>query len=164
MENNIDIVEFNKNHTEAVKDLLVELQEYIASIDKFKLNILTDEYRDRYFELTMEEVYSNQGKIFVATNNDCVVGMVAGYKVSYTVDDQIDYKCPPKGMISELIVSKNQRGGGVGKQLMSQMEKYLIDIGCEYIKLQVFAYNQTAYDFYKNLGYEPVLIDMLKKV
>lgn len=164
MKDCIHIVEFEDKYTEEVKDLLVQLQKYIASIDKFKLNILTDEYRDGYFANTLSEVYSNKGKIFVALYEGNVVGMVAGYMVSYTLEDKLDYVCPPKGMVSELIVDQNLRGGGVGKLLMAQMEQYLKSLGCEYIKLQVFAYNDGAKRFYDNMGYEPVLIDMLKKV
>lgn len=35
------IEELNEKHIKAIKDLLVELQEYIVSIDNFKLNILS---------------------------------------------------------------------------------------------------------------------------
>ena len=40
------IVEYEKKYKEDVKNLLVELQEYIASIDREGYNILTDEFRD----------------------------------------------------------------------------------------------------------------------
>ena len=44
------IVEYNNQYAEDVKDLLVELQEFIVSIDKEKYNILTAEYREEYFK------------------------------------------------------------------------------------------------------------------
>ena len=50
------IIEYEKKYNEEVKKLLVELQEYIASIDKEEYNIITTEYKEAYFKKTMEEV------------------------------------------------------------------------------------------------------------
>ena len=44
------IVEYNNQYEEEVKDLFVELQEYIASIDKQKYSIITEGYREKYFK------------------------------------------------------------------------------------------------------------------
>ena len=44
------IIEYDKQYDEDVKDLLVELQEYIVSIDKEKYNIITKDYREEYFK------------------------------------------------------------------------------------------------------------------
>ena len=55
------IIEYNEKYIEEVKDLLVELQEYIASVDKEKYNIITSEYRDRYFDKTIEEIKNVSG-------------------------------------------------------------------------------------------------------
>ena len=45
----MEIIEYEEKYENNVKDLLVELQEYIASIDREGYNILTDEFRDSYF-------------------------------------------------------------------------------------------------------------------
>ena len=42
----MQIVEYDKKYTENVKDLLVELQEFIVCIDDWKLNIMTAQYRE----------------------------------------------------------------------------------------------------------------------
>lgn len=158
------IVEFNKSHSEQVKDLLVQLQEYIVSLDKNKLNIITPQYREMYFKKTLNEIRKNKGKMFVALSNENVVGMVCGYLATYDKWDKIDYVCPKKGVITELVVDKNLRGGGVGKQLMQQMEDYFKGVGCEFVLLQVFAPNINGKKFYDKLGYEDSLINMLKKL
>lgn len=51
------IIEYESKYDEDIKDLLLELQEHIVSIDKEKFNILTDEYREKYFLDTMMEKY-----------------------------------------------------------------------------------------------------------
>jgi len=55
----MNIVEYNDNYKEDVKNLLVELQEFIASLDIDKYNILTDEYREKYFNKTIEEYFKS---------------------------------------------------------------------------------------------------------
>ena len=45
------IIEYSSQYDEDVKDLLVELQYYIASIDKEKYNILTENYREEYSKI-----------------------------------------------------------------------------------------------------------------
>lgn len=41
------IIEYKDKYLEDVKDLLVDLEEYIVSIDKDKLDRLHPEYRDK---------------------------------------------------------------------------------------------------------------------
>ena len=41
------IIEYGKKYLENVKDLLVELEEYILSVDKDELDQLHPEYRDK---------------------------------------------------------------------------------------------------------------------
>ena len=39
------IIEYNTKYDEQVKDLLVELQQYLSDIDKERYNIVGDDYR-----------------------------------------------------------------------------------------------------------------------
>ena len=59
----MEIVEATKKHKEAIKDLLVELQQFVVLIDKFQLNILSPNYREGYFRKTWKECTKNGGKI-----------------------------------------------------------------------------------------------------
>ena len=67
-------------------------------------------------------------------------------------------------MVSELIVSKNARSMGIGKQLMQKIETYLKSIGCEYIFIDVFAYNENAIKFYDKLGFHTRGLIDIKKI
>ena len=150
---------------ETVKDLLVELQEYIVEIDKYKLNILTDEYREKYFEYMMEDCSpENGGKVYICVDDGEVVGMIAGHVWQYDERDRLDYVCPKRGEIAELIVSKKARKNGAGTKLLEKMEDYFKSVGCEYIQIDVFAYNEMAKRFYYKYGYEDRLIKVFKKL
>ena len=68
------IIEYEDRYLEDVKDLLVELEEYILSIDEDNLDQLHPEYRDKMAMLDLEKVNNNNGKCYLAIDNDVVVG------------------------------------------------------------------------------------------
>lgn len=57
------IIEYEDKYLEEVKDLLVELEEYILSIDEDNLDQLHPEYRDKMAILDLEEVKENNGQM-----------------------------------------------------------------------------------------------------
>ena len=160
----MEIKEFENEFEEQIKDLLVELQEYIIEIDKYNLNILSKNYREKYFDFMLEDCLEKQGKIFVAIENSNVLGFIAGHLENYDEKDKLDYTCPKKGIIVELIVSKNSRKNGVGQKLLQTMEDYFKSINCEFIQLDVFAYNENAKRFYFNNNYKERMITLFKKL
>lgn len=142
----------------------VELEEYILSIDKDNLDQINKDYRDKYAELDLKEIADNNGKCYLYVENDKALGLIMGVVEKYDDYDYLDYKCPKKGNIIELIISKNIRLKGIGKHLMEKMEMYFKSINCEYIKISVFAYNDNAINFYNKNGYHCRMIDMIKKI
>ena len=158
------ISEFKISNTEQVKDLLVELQKYVISIDKYHLNTLSQEYRDLYFDRTYQQCYDNDGKIFVAIEKGKIIGIVCGYVEQYDALDRCEYTCPKKGIISELIVSSESRNIGLGNTLIARMENYFKSIQCEYCQIDVFAYNKNAINFYQKHDYEDRMVTMFKKL
>ena len=82
----------------------------------------------------------------------------------YDKYDYLDYKCPKRGEITELIVTSKTRSNGVGQLLMKQMEDYFESVGCEYILVDVFAYNKNGIKFYDKQGYHPRMITDIKKI
>ena len=160
----MEIREFENVFKEQIKDLLVELQEYVIEIDEYNLNIISKEYREKYFEFMIEDCKNKQGKIFVAIENKIVCGFISGYLEEYNERDKLDYSCPTKGIVAELIVSKNSRNGGIGKALLSKMEEYFKSMNCKYVQLDVFAYNKNAKKFYFNNNYKERMITLFKKL
>lgn len=157
------IIEYKEKYLEDVKDLLVELEEYILTIDKDNLDQLHPEYRDKMALLDLEKLKENNGKCFLAVENDKAIGVIMGIVGTYDKYDYLDYKCPKRGEITELIISKNVRSKGIGQMLMQKMEDYFRSIDCEYIVIDVFAYNELAINFYKKQGYHTRgLIDIKK--
>lgn len=158
------IVEYEEKYLEDVKDLLVELEKYIIAIDEDNLDQLDKDYRDKMAVIDLKEVYENEGICFLAIDSSKVVGLIMGCVFPYDEYDYLDYKCPRRGEITELIVSKNGRSKGVGKELMDKMEEYFKSIGCEYVIVDVFAYNHNAESFYNKKGYHARMKTLIKNL
>lgn len=158
------IIEYEEKYLEDVKDLLVELEEYILTIDKDNLDQLHPEYRNKMAILDLEEVKENNGKCYLAIENNKAIGLIMGTIIKYEEYDYLDYKCPKTGEITELIVSKNTRSKGIGQQLMQKMEEYFKSMNCEYVSIDVFAYNDQAINFYRKQGYHTRMLIDIKKI
>ena len=91
-------------------------------------------------------------------------GFVSGFVQEYDERDRLDYSCPKKGMVAELIVDKNCRANGIGTELLKHIENYFKSIDCEFVQIDVFAYNEPAKKFYYKNGYEDRMITVFKKL
>ena len=158
------IIEYEERYLEDVKDLLVELEEYILTIDKDELDQLHPEYREKMAILDLKEVEENNGKCFLAIEDNKAIGLIMGTIIEYDENDYLDYKCPKSGEITELIVTSKIRSNGVGQALMNKMEEYFKSLGCEYIFVDIFAYNQKGLNFYNKQGYHPRMHIGIKKI
>lgn len=158
------IKEYEDKYLENVKDLLVELEEYIVSIDEDHLDQVGQDYREKMALIDLQEIKENNGKCYLAIDNNKVVGLIMGIVIAYKEEDYLDYKCPKSGNITELIISKEYRKHGIGDLLMEKLEQYFKSIGCEYIHVDVFAYNKNAIKFYSQKGYHNRMHNMIKKV
>ena len=155
------IVEYNKKYDEQIKDLLLELQEHLVKLDKEGFNIASEEYREKYFEKTMEAIENNEGKILLYEDKEQIVGLIVGI-VNNEKTIRYDFNAPKRGRITELVVNKEYRNKGIGKELLNSMKEYLKSIGCEKILIAVFGYNKGAIKFYKENGYHVRMMDMIE--
>jgi len=158
------IIEYEEKYLDDVKDLLVELEEYILSIDEDNLDQLHPDYRDKMALLDLQEVNENNGKCYLAIENDKAVGLIMGIIKKLDENDYLDYKCPKEGEITELIVTNKIRSNGIGQELMNKMEEYFKSVGCEYILVDVFAYNKKGISFYDKQGYHSRMYTEIKKI
>ncbi len=160
----MQIIEYEKKYLEDVKDLLVELEEYILSIDEDNLDQLHPDYRDKKILFDLKEVKDNNGKCYLALDEDKVVGLIMGIIKKFDENDYLYYKCPKEGEITELIVTSKTRSKGVGQALINKMEDYFKSVDCEYVLVDVFAYNKIGIDFYNKNGYHHRMYTDIKKL
>ncbi len=158
------IIEYEDKYLEDVRDLLTELEEYILSIDKDELDQVHTEYHEKMALVDLKDVNENSGKCFLAIENDKAIGLIMGTIPPYNAHDYLDYKCPRRGVITELIVTSKIRSKGIGKALIDKMEEYFKSNDCEYVLVDIFAYNENAISFYDKKGYHPRMYTDIKKL
>ncbi|QAY73707.1 GNAT family acetyltransferase [Agromyces protaetiae] len=60
-----------------------------------------------------------------------------------------------RGWVNYLAVDVSLRGGGLGRALMAEAERLLLERGCPKLNLQVRSTNTAVLEFYARLGYVP---------
>lgn len=155
------IIEYDSKYDEQIKDLLVQLQQHLADMDKEGYNIVGNDYREKYFTKTLEEVEKCNGKILLFKENEKIVGLIVGL-INNDEIERYDFKAPKRGRITKLIVDKEYRGKQIGKQLLDAMKEYLKSNKCEKILIAVSGYNESAIKFYEKNGYHIRMIDMIE--
>lgn len=158
------IIEYEDKYLEDIRDLLVELEEYIVSIDEDNLDIVSADYREKMALVDLEKIKNNNGKCYLYIDNKNVVGLIIGIIPKYEENDYLDYKCPKKGEVTELIIKKEYRNHNIGKILLNKIEEYFRENKCEYSFIDVFAYNKSGINFYDKNGYHPRMIIDIKKL
>ena len=158
------IIEYEEKYLDDVRDLLVELEEYIVSIDKDNLDIVHPDYKEKMAIVDLEELEKNEGKCYLYIEDGKALALIMGCVRPYDKYDYLDYKCPRAGNITELIVSQTIRSKGIGQRLINKMEEYFESINCEYVLVDVFAYNENAFNFYSKKDYHSRMHTMIKKI
>lgn len=160
----MQIIEYEDKYLNDVRNLLTELEEYLVSIDKDSLDQVHPEYHEKMALIDLEEVRENNGICYLAIDNDSVIGLIMGTIPPYEEYDYLDYKCPKRGIITELVVTSKTRSQGVGKALIEKMEGYFKNRDCEYVLVDVFAYNENAIKFYEKKDYHSRMYTQIKKI
>lgn len=160
----MQIIPFQEQYKNAAQDLLVELEDYLESLDQDHLEQVGADYREKMLQYDLADAKASGGMAYLAIEGDRVIGLIIGVIRVYDERDHLDFKCPPMGKITELVISKKYRGGGVGSLLLAQMEQFFRQKGCEYIAVDAFSYNSNALRFYEKKGFHPRLISMLKPI
>ena len=109
------IIEYDSIYDEQIKDLLVELQNYLIDIDNWHTQILLPEYRENMFKIDKQKVMQQNGKIYLSVENNILIGLIIGIVEEKDDIDKLTNDCAKTGAILELVVRNDARGQGVGK-------------------------------------------------
>ncbi len=147
------IVEYDTKYDEQIKDLLVDLQNYLIDIDNWHTQIMLPEYRKKCFKMDMDKVKNQYGKIYLDIEDDKVNGLIIGAVEEKDDIDKLTNDCAKTGSVIELIVKNNIRGNGIGKALLEKLEEYFKNIDCKRINIEVFGPNKKGLNFYEKNDY-----------
>lgn len=158
------IIEYDSKYDEQIKDLLVELQNYLVDIDNWHTQILKPEYRENMFKLDMEKVRKQNGKIYLYIEDNVAIGIIIGIIEEKDEIDKLTNDCAKTGSILELVVKNDIRGNGIGKLLLGKIEQFFKDVDCKRINIEVFGPNKKGLNFYEKNGYVTRDIIVSKKI
>ena len=155
----MEIIEYNSKYDEQIKDLLVELQNYLIDIDDWHTQVLLPEYREGNFQMDLRKVNNQEGKIYLAIENELIIGLIMGVVEEKDEIDKLTNDCAKTGSVIKLIVKNNIRGNGIGKILLDKIENYFKSINCKRVNIEVFGPNKRGLNFYEKNDY--IVRDMI---
>ena len=100
------IIEYDSIYDEQIKDLLVELQNYLIDIDDWHTQILLPQYREEMFKIDKNKVDKQNGKIYLYVEKNVVKGLIIGIVEEKDEIDKLTNDCAKTGSILELVVKK----------------------------------------------------------
>ena len=158
------IREYEERDEKVVKTFLVELQDYLIEYDDQKLLKRFEEDGTQYLENLLSNIQKGNGKILIYEDEGTPIGFVAGYIEEVDKVDQLMSNIQKPGYVAELFVQESSRGKGFGKALMSAMENYFRECGCDFVTVTVDRFNASAVNMYASNGFTERDILMLKKL
>ncbi len=111
----MEIIEYDKKYDESIKSLLVELQNYLVDIDNWHTLVLKENYREEIFKRDFDLINSQEGKIYLAKENNKIIGFIIGIVHKNDEEDILTNDCKKVGEVLELIVSSKYRRVGLRK-------------------------------------------------
>lgn len=94
----------------------------------------------------------------VATKGGQVIGFCGIHRITAV------HRNAPVGRVTILIVDQNERGTGVGRQLLETAERHLRRDGCHLLEITSNDLLVDAHRFYEHLGYERTSNRFAKKL
>ena len=86
-------------------------------------------------------------------------GKIVGYIV-YEIRD----KHAKTMWVDQLVISKESRGKGYGKELMNKIDEIAKSEDCVRVELECWSFNESALGMYEHLGFDEQRVKLEKKV
>lgn len=158
----IQIREYQPADRQRVVEFMEELQDYLVAIDDKKRTTRMPRYGESYTRRLLRRIDENEGIIYLAQHGDRPIGLIAVILCRQSEEDLLEVVPTRDGRVQELVVDPEYRGQRVGLMLMNKAEQYLKQKGCVISRVEVFGPNIKAHIFYRKLGYEDRIVDMMK--
>ncbi|MGI9200406.1 MAG: GNAT family N-acetyltransferase [Woeseiaceae bacterium] len=148
----------NESDSVGLRDCMIELQNFERNIDARMPS--GEDIADEYIVEMLHRCHQCDGQVLVAD----VDGDIAGYVtiLNRVQSDDLDDGNIEFGLVADLVVRKEFRGSGLGKDLMEAAEQYARDNDVRWLRISVMAANRGARDLYAALGFDEIYIELEK--
>lgn len=144
---------------ERINQLLYQVAEIHA---KGRADIFKSESKKYTDEQLIEIINCEQTPVFVAVEDNYVVGYA--FCVYQRTENNQLLQDKKTLYIDDICVDESVRGKHIGTGLYEYVIAYAKEKGLDNITLNVWAFNESAYQFYKKCGMTPQRIIMEKEV
>jgi ribosomal protein S18 acetylase RimI-like enzyme len=161
---NLNIQPYQNADFQVVSQLFEDFMDYIINLDDLGITRKQINYGEKYLQKNIKDVETKNGSFLIAKIDKKVVGLGVAVVDELSNDDLIELVPHTPGRIMELYVDRQYRKHGIGTKIMQMLEKYLVDFGCNTIRIGVFVPNYLAHKLYEKLGYKDRNVDMTKVI
>lgn len=156
----VSIRRYDQADRDILRDLVLQLHETLRPLDADLAP--GDEIIEGYFNDLISRVEQSAGAIFVAEDDNRVIGYVCLWGL--VTPDDLDERLAPYSFMAELFVRPDHRSRGIGRRLVSCAERHALACGAHKLELKVLARNEAALRFYRALDYNPRVVIMRKRL
>lgn len=160
----LEIIEYKEEYQKDLEKLIEILEELQYQFDNLQIAKPKKELREKYSNYLLEEIKNNKGKIYLAKEDNLVVGAVMGIILS-RIEEETWYDFNKKeGEILKLVILPEYRNKGIGKMLINRIERFFKDEQCDVVRVGAFAENKLSVEYYKKMGYTVRNINFIKEI
>ena len=161
----LKIIKYTAQNHQNLTQFMEGLQDYLVSIDTFEKLKRDKNYGKKYVKYLLKIIKEDKGIILLAEFDNKIIGCVAGIIETLDKGEILGNKKKLKtARILELYVEPEYRGKHIAVKLMTEITKYFKAKKCEQLRLEVYAPNNNAHNFYLSQGFKNESIDLMKKI
>lgn len=161
---NITFREYKQSDKEILLEFSKKLEDHGREMDPLQRIKNRPGFTQINVEGMLKNVVKHQGKICFAENEGKVIGFIVGVIWTQSKINKLEIGPHLLGEVLDLFILEEFRGEGLGTKMLSRMEQYFKEKGCDSMWISHFAPNETAHKTYEKFGFVSRQIGMLKEI
>ncbi|HSX08702.1 MAG TPA: GNAT family N-acetyltransferase [Candidatus Saccharimonadales bacterium] len=157
-----------RDYTDSDKPQLIQLSKKLSKfgkiLDPMKRIINAPGFAEMDVDETLNNVKKYQGKILLAEDNKKIIGFIIGVTWEQSKKNELEIGKHVLGEVVDLFIEEAYRGQGIGTKMLTMMEEYFKEKGCDSMWVSMFAPNKNAHTIYEKFGFADRSIGMLKNI
>lgn len=134
--------------------LIQELQAHENSIDSHKSTSI--ENASKYLDELLKKIAAQSGELILAQKNNKIIGLVGWY-----IEHELEYNAP-YGYITDIVITKSERGQGIGKGLLNEATAHIKKTGISRVHVGVLEGNKSAEKLYNACSFKTYANELVK--
>ena len=161
---NITYREYTDQDKNTLLELGKKLDEHGRAMDPMQRIKNFPGFAERVLEESLKNVLKYRGKIWLAEDNGKAIGYIVGVIWEQSEMNKLEIGPHTLGEVVDLYIDEGYRSQGLGTKMLSIMQAYFKEKGCDSMWISHFAPNEIAQVAYKKFGFVPRQIGMLKNI